>query len=629
MLRLIFLIMCVCVGSETVFAEEIPRNWQLGLGAPQTVETPDWNYAIPREVSRKEGVAPLSVSFIAGLEESTATKRTFHNYEYSWDFDVQDIGNENETWGTNGRPKKYDKGPVAAHVYETAGEYEAKLTIRNASGVVDTESFFISVSEPNDVFAGSKTTCVSTTSDFTGCPAGADTITTTDLSDMPSWTESGERLLFHRGSSWTAPTGLYGSSPAPTTTAQVGAYGTCEAPDVNGICLNSPVITVTQGDGGDGFFTLYKSNDFRVSDISLVSEKSIGGVTTGATDIKNFLALRLKIRGFGVGVGWGHWLPGASDEITGNFVVSCDIQDFGSYGLYVGSDRLALLGNNVHNSDTTHVVRVWWSHLGVINHNLISGSSLTNTNGRHGLKFHGPDYDQVGPVGPGNELNVPFNTQFSVIANNTFGSSGPWPVFLCPADQLQDARLSDIIFEKNKILPAYGEHSSKLVERGIRLTGRYFTVRNNVIDSSYENLVSSGFSGIHVVNHSYAPSTLGIQIYNNTIFGDYDFRNTATGVEVDSGVDDIVIKNNYISFPSEPSKTIIVDNSGKAVLNNNIMTDDPGFVDGASIPTILRDLSYTPARAIDNVGDSSVPVFDDFNGSSRWGVNDVGAFQVN
>ena len=41
---------------------------------------------IPRSVSRTTGVAPLSVNFIAGFNYSTATERSFHNLDYSWDF---------------------------------------------------------------------------------------------------------------------------------------------------------------------------------------------------------------------------------------------------------------------------------------------------------------------------------------------------------------------------------------------------------------------------------------------------------------------------------------------------------------------------------------------------------------
>ena len=78
--------------------------------------------AITADISpaRTSGVAPLAVFFDAtGTIDTDGSTNDFHDLTYSWDFDDPDAG----TWSFSGLSKNVAFGPVAGHVFETAGTY--------------------------------------------------------------------------------------------------------------------------------------------------------------------------------------------------------------------------------------------------------------------------------------------------------------------------------------------------------------------------------------------------------------------------------------------------------------------------------------------------------------------------
>ena len=192
-------------------------------------------------------------------------------------------------------------------------------------------------------------------------------------------------------------------------------------------------------------------------DLHIDDPSRINGSFGGASDMQKHLYYRLKIEGFEVGLGWSHWNEANLMHIDDMVIASCDISDSNTNVMYVGSERLALLGNRIYDARQSHVVRVWQAYRSVIGHNIISGSSVDTDTGRHALKFHGPGTRPGDPEGSGLGIPVPatgfvdVKTQFSIIADNVFGSSGPWPVGIGPQDAYADERLSHIIFERNRI----------------------------------------------------------------------------------------------------------------------------------------------------------------------------------
>jgi PKD repeat protein len=132
--------------------------------------------APPAELaSRVQGVAPLAVFFdainVPGVAQPPVvnSRREYADYNYTWNFNDPASG----TWATSGRSKNEADGYVAAHVFETPGTYTVTLSVKNGISVDETHQVTITVEDPDTVYAGGATICVSSTSVFTGCPAGA------------------------------------------------------------------------------------------------------------------------------------------------------------------------------------------------------------------------------------------------------------------------------------------------------------------------------------------------------------------------------------------------------------------------------------------------------------------------
>ena len=131
-------------------------------------------------------VAPSSVRFSVDLSASSfdtpgptgdeTYDARLHDLIYLWDFD--DPG----TWTAPvqnlaaHKNRNAGKGPIEANMYRTPGTYNPSvLVIEPSTGKTATASVSVEVTDPEVVFAGSKTICINPVgdSDFTGAPAGA------------------------------------------------------------------------------------------------------------------------------------------------------------------------------------------------------------------------------------------------------------------------------------------------------------------------------------------------------------------------------------------------------------------------------------------------------------------------
>lgn len=579
---------------------------------------------IPAQASRTKGVAPLSVFFNADITASSATEQSFHDYEYNWDFGDPNSG----TWSTTGASKNTHKGPVASHIYETPGIYTVKLTVKNSSDGSDIpaleESFTITVTDPDTVFAETRTTCISDTShnDFAGCPNGATQIATNTLAaTLSQYSNAGERILLHRGSSWTVSAQLtLNNSKGPVT---LGAYGTCASPDSLGICSNAPLISST---ANVAIISGNRKHDFRITDLSFSApmENTAGYLYSGTQDTQQWTFLRIKATGFNTIINQFHYRADDTQNTENIVIAECDFSGSDGMTVFVGGENVSIIGNKLYNSEQSHILRIWGAYKGVVSHNLISGASAWSSQGRHALKLHAPEEKIIGTFAETGSSGVPFGTHFVVVSGNVFGSSGPWTVSIEPQDDLKDERINDLVFERNKILTEYGEGTTE-VQASIMFSGQYGTIRNNIVDGS--GSYNGSYSAIVIERRGAEPPPLGSRVYNNTVQNrDHDTQ-IAVGVSVHTNAIDTIIRNNYVSFPNAlGTKTLITDNSAIAITSNNVITDNPYFVDADNQNPLSRDFSLTSSstEAIDK--GYAMPVLDDFMGNNRAGLFDIGAF---
>lgn len=593
------------VYCSSVFAYNPPKNIRYPTGGKAVNPYFEQNFDVDRGASRTSGVAPLSVHFTAGFNASSATDRGFHNYDYTWNFGDSTSGN----WGTNGKPKNMAKGPVAAHVYETPGTYTATLSIRDASGVVDSDSFTITVSDPDVVYSVTNTTCISDTAhnDFSGCPVGATKVSTDDISRITNYVGPGRRVLLHRGSAWVSDGENFPDSTGPVS---IGAYGACSSPDNLGICSNAPQINLTGAPANQSFIDISDKVDWRIMDLHLTGTTDYRGIW-GAMDFQQNLIFRNKLSGFYTNLSWTHWKDHESDTINQMSIVENDLSNSYMWVSYVGSEKLAILGNRMSNSTNSHTLRIWQSYLGIVEHNIVSGAGTNVQTGRHCLKLFGPKQSEVALT---RGLALDFPTSFTVLSDNVFGASGSWLVTMGPQDNQSDERLNDILFERNKVFTDYGMQNED-VQSNIRVWGRYFTLRNNIIVSTGNS--TAWFTSIAIEQRGVEPSPMGHEIYNNTIYRGDNGTGSQIGISISSNAVDTIIRNNLFSFPNCSGSTLMISNSSlDLVSSNNLLTSTPGLVSPDDANPLLRDFSLqhnSPAIGQGIV----VPVYDNFSGNIR------------
>lgn len=123
------------------------------------------------DTSRVTGVAPLYVGFSGRNSTDPATNNSFRFTGFSWNFG--DIGAPNTANAPLVVSKNLAYGPCVGHVYDSPGVYTVTETVKSADGITTkTQTVQITVLDPDVVYAGAATICLTNGVDFTGAPAG-------------------------------------------------------------------------------------------------------------------------------------------------------------------------------------------------------------------------------------------------------------------------------------------------------------------------------------------------------------------------------------------------------------------------------------------------------------------------
>jgi hypothetical protein len=229
------------------------------------------------------GVSPLLVEFDATGTTDSATlgggNNTFQDVYYTWNFG--DSGTSGSgTWAYGSRPgvnsMNAATGAVSAHLFVCplgSGPCTYTVTAHATDGTntASPVATTVTVSDAASVFAGTATTCISSSgtpvAGSGGCPAGAAVksyvIGTDTLNSVLGVTQTNHRFLFKCGNS-----GFSGNNVSINShTTVIGAYG---SPDCSGTTTNRPVFT---NSGTSGLFSIITNtsgsptHDIRIMDI--------------------------------------------------------------------------------------------------------------------------------------------------------------------------------------------------------------------------------------------------------------------------------------------------------------------------------------------------------------------------
>jgi len=430
--------------------------------------------------------------------DSTGTTSTvpgvdpFRQITYTFDF-----GDERgQTWGVSGKSKNTESGgPLAAHVFDEPGTYIVRVRASDPlGGRADTAAVVITVKDPNVVYAGTQTVCVSPTADYTGCPAGADHQT----AYPSSW--NGKRVLLHTGESFGDISILDGNS-----NVQVGAYGFSEKPpSVNSVGIgnwrpNTPAF----------------ATDITVMDLSVRN-----GINQCLGSRVLLYHNQVRTSGGGINIALGSEVYWARDDPY-RFVPSSEFYNAheifmvennalnpdntsAQYGIFGSGSRVALLGNTL-GKQQYHTIRLTAVQKGVIAHNEAQG--INDSGIYHVIKIHSNGLEPYadsrinGYSGEGG-----WASNQVVVANNLIGNAADpnaWSVAIAPQNDQYTEGIENVLVENNRFVQGLYT-STDLVGGGRNLTSRGNTVtngRNLTTAMGHDDALPPDWRGPYFVEH--------------------------------------------------------------------------------------------------------------------------------
>ncbi|HEX7069307.1 MAG TPA: FG-GAP-like repeat-containing protein [Rhodothermales bacterium] len=554
--------------------------------------------------SRTSGVAPLAVFFDATATTATATTNPFQDVEYRWAFG-DPLGSPDPasgtTWKTGAQAGVSSRnaafGPVAAHVFERPGTYTVTLSAYDGART-GTSTVQIIVSDPDADFSGQKTVCFSNSTNFSGCPAGALTVSnSSDFSAAVSaYAQANRRLLFQRGGTWSNGANLSAAGPGI-----IGAYGSGPKPIISDPGEQLRFSTVT---------------DWRVMDLNMDGQNSTNAegfhaehTTTQVTILRCDVHDERWAFNFAPDI-LNYYGNSLHDQLA--IVDSTGIHGVGGAGsnlAYIGAKQFMFLGNDLHDAtQIEHVLR-----LPYVNRFVIADSTLADpASTKHVLKLHAQVYSNTSPPSAFSEIGV--------ISGNKMSSSGSgvnWIASIEPQNAESNENIRKLVIERNWIVgsPAGGMAA-------LHLSIADSVVRNNVIDTS----ASTDATGIFVGQRGVENAPSGDRIYNNTVYS--SAGGAFSGIRLDSSVSSTIVRNNLGYAPTAGGSMVSDGGSGDTKDHN---TGNAGLGSLTTSPSFTSTGPFNPANAKIKAGSyaigggTSVPAWSDFFGVTRAAAPDLGA----
>lgn len=519
-------------------------------------------------MSRSSGTAPLAVFFDATGTTDDGTSNPYHDLDYLWYFGDGNVSNFSYGANTNLNRNRASE-PMAAHVYETAGNYSWFLVVWDGSSAsIRTGS--ITVTAANTTFSTTNTICVSTSGNFTGAPSGSTQVTASDFdATLVTYLTSGKRVLFCGGETFTGST----HTTFTGATAQVGSYGTGKAK-----------INWTGTADNLGWLRVGSiASDFRVTDIEFD-----GTGTSGQTFMSfqntawvNVLILNSYIHNVSNYLNGVDW---AGSGGSGFYVINNRFEnpDPGSTTdmILVGSGSIvALIGNNlVQQNVGQQVVRLNAVNKYIVSNNTASGAATTKET--IGIRSSDTETSTYGIVAD-NDI-TPGNGYVGIYASGANTSLGSF----------------DIIYTRNYVHGSAGANSS-----AIACSAERVTIRNNVISvSDLDMSIGIALAGTNSGNTLPSKNTW---VYNNTIYTS-QVTGSFTGINVDTTASTGNIVTNNLIYSPGITATSVSDSGAVATKATNTVEGagagsvktDPGFIN----TSFFTGFRLTSASGYPNTG---------------------------
>ncbi|TGV01540.1 T9SS type A sorting domain-containing protein [Flavivirga rizhaonensis] len=430
--------------------------------------------------TRLSGPAPLSVLFDATMTTDTDNAiDPFRQLGYSFCFDDPGSG----TWAHSGLSKNIETGgPLAAHVFDTPGVYEVRVVVRNPNGSTSEATETITVLDPDVHYSNTNTVVISTDSNFTGAPNGAQQIA--NATSWPAW-ESNKRYLLKTGDDFTA---LGVIRITDRSNFHLGSFGSGSKPQVTQVIVDMdednaatpPENGVIQGLDSPFILQRLMFNNLLVYQNDVIGN----GANIVFTSANTWYAVNQR----------GTSSPSDWKQPGSIFIVENHVNMLGDPTGYLNAiaglaHHVAVLGNTSEQAKE-HTLRIFGTYKSVIGHNLLSGPATDNLRTDFKLMSNGiNDWPADHAIfNPGTTTEVLPNTRYVRIHNNIFGRAGAphsWHLQVAPQDDGNSNTvegLRDIIIENNEFIDGNQDDG---LERGIQTLGNNIIERGNEFPASW------------------------------------------------------------------------------------------------------------------------------------------------
>ncbi|MEY4562744.1 MAG: hypothetical protein RLZZ618_2021 [Pseudomonadota bacterium] len=321
--------------------------------------------------------------------------------------------------------------------------------------------------DPNTVYAGANTICISPSANYTGCPSGA----ARQTGYPTAW--SGKRVLLHTGETF-GPIDIQDGN----NSVQVSSYGSGAKPSVASAAVGNwrpgsaafaTDISVMNLDVKNGMHqtmgsrVLFYRNDVHTSGAGL--SMSLGGEDYW-----------YRVDPYRT-VAQSAFYNAREIFFVENNALNTDTTS-ASYGIFGSGSRVALLGNTL-GWQKYHSIRMTSLHRGVVAHNEAQGVSSEGI--YHAIKIHSGGLNPYTDAFINNSSGEGgWASNQIVVANNLIGNASAnngWTAAICSQNPEYAEGVENVIVEDNRFVHGTGT-STDLVFGGRRLTSRGNTVTN-------------------------------------------------------------------------------------------------------------------------------------------------------
>jgi len=408
--------------------------------------------------SRTIGTAPLFVHFDATATTSKNVPDPFRQVLYTFDYGDSAAGN----WVTTGKARGIKAGgPIGAFVFERPGTYTVRM-VANDGRHSDERRITITVLDPDIVYAGEATVCISTDGSTGWGPAGAAYVT--GIPEKSTW--NGKRLMFKRGQD-------FSSENAISVTGGAANFQLCASEGTDA----KPILPAV----GIGDSRPPAGTEIWPTNIALIDLNFPAGFSIGAAG-QHHLALRCDApNGTQISFGWSiyymfddpyQYVPIDQWPVPKyHALVECTFpgdQATAYYNIFSdGCSHAAILGCTMEQA-VYHNLRLTQAYKTLVADSAFKGQSPSSS--YHCVKVHsGSLAPYAEPLTSGSKF---WATRYVVAQHNIVGSAActyAWLTAFCPQNPASEEGVQDVLVLGNTFIRS-ADGQVDVVMGGSRIT---------------------------------------------------------------------------------------------------------------------------------------------------------------